>query len=171
MEFGVFTFIISENILTSIKTFMDYEIEPDKYSQLLFTYDKEPNDIREFVMNDKHSLQNKCFYYHNYFPSRFQLQTEKGMVVFIKIEPIFSQERGLYTLKSLQQIFHKHSNWSIYKPSIYNCVYYVYADTLKIAVFSILKISSKRYLFAYHPKYLNKPEVEQIVFELFIKTA
>ena len=38
----------------------------------------------------------------------------------------------------------------------------------KEKAFSILKISANRYLFAYNPKYLEKPEVEQIVFELFI---
>ena len=45
--------------------------------------------------------------------------------------------------------------------------YYIDAST-KENVFSILKISSNRYLFAYQPKYLDKTEVEQIVFELFM---
>jgi hypothetical protein len=56
-------------------------------------------------------------------------------------------------------------NWKNYKTSVYNCVYCIQKEN----AFSILKISSSRYLFAYHPKYLDKTEVEQIVFELFIE--
>ena len=36
MEFGVFTFIISDTIFNSIKKYIDYELNPDKNSRLLF---------------------------------------------------------------------------------------------------------------------------------------
>ena len=167
MEFGVFTFIIPDTIFNSIIKYMDYELNPDKNSQILFTYDNEPDIIKEFDMKTNPKMKKKWYYSHNVFPPSFQFQTKKGLTLFWEDVPSFSQERGVYTLKSLQQIFHKHINWKNYKSSVYNCVYYIHVPTKENA-FSILKISSNRYLFAYHPKYLDKTEVEQIVFELFI---
>jgi hypothetical protein len=177
MEFGVITFIIPDTIFNSMKKYMDYELEPDENSQLLFTYDNEPNVIKEFDMKNiltTSPKMKKMWYYYSsqgrrhVFPERFDFNTEKGLTIFWKDEPVYSQESDVYTLKSLQQIFHKHSHWSNYKTSIYNCVYYIHSPDKK-NVFSILKISSNRYLLAYHPKYLNKTEVEQIVFELFME--
>ena len=180
MEFGVFTFIIPDTIFNSVKKYMNYELELDENSQLLFTYDNEPDIIKEFDMKTKPKM-NKIWYssrqslvlpqmqsaHYQDLPPRFQFPTQKGLTLFLEDTPAFSQERGIYMLKSLNQIFHKHSNWTNYKSSPYNCVYYIH-DPSKENVFSILKISSNRYLFAYHPKYLDKTEVEQIIFELFI---
>lgn len=180
MEFGVFTFIIPDTIFNIVKKYMNYELEPDENSQLLFTYDNEPDIIKEFDMKTNRKMkkiwyssrrdlvlpQMQSFNYQD-FPQRFYFPTQKGWTLFWEDTPVFSQERGAYTLKSLQQIFYKHSNWTNYKSSPYNCVYYI-LDPSKENVFSILKISSNRYLFAYQPKYLNKTEVEQIVFELFM---
>lgn len=180
MEFGVFIFIIPDTIFNSVKKYMNYELEPDENSQLLFTYDNEPDIIKEFDIKTNHKMkkiwyssrqhlvlpQMQSFHYQD-LPQRFRFPTQKGLILFLEDTPVFSQERGAYTLKSLKQIFHKHSNWTNYKSSSYNCVYYIHEPT-KINVFSILKISSNRYLFAYHPTYLNKTEVEQIVFELFM---
>jgi len=179
MEFGVFTFIIQDTIFNSIKKYMDYELEPDKNSQILFTYDNEPDIIKEFDMKTNPKMK-KIWYYSQeihvlpgsfqvqpVFPPSFQFQIKKGLTLFLEDVPAFSQESGAYTLKSLKHIFHKHNNWKNYKSSVYNCVYYIHTPTKENA-FSILKISSTRYLFAYHPKYLDKAEVEQIVFELFI---
>ena len=181
MEFGVFTFIIPDTIFNSVKKYMNYELEPDKNSQLLFTYDNDPDIIKEFDMKTNPKMkktwyssqrplvlpQMQSFYYQD-IPQKFQFQTQKGLTLFLKDTPVFSQERGVYTLKSLTHIFHTHISSKNYKPSVYNCVYYIHTPTKENA-FSILKISSKRYLFAYHPKYLDKPEVEQIIFELFIE--
>jgi hypothetical protein len=181
MEFGVITFIIPDTIFNSMKKYMDYELEPDENSQILFTYDNEPDVIKEFDMKNTTTTtkMKKRWYYsrqrpgfsiesrqRHVFPIRFDFQTEKCGSIFSKDEPVYSQESGLYTLKSLYQIFHKHNNWTNHKSSIYNCVYYIHSPDKK-NVFSILKISTNRYLLAYHPKYLNKIEVEQIVFELF----
>lgn len=181
MEFGVFTFIISDTIFNSVKKYMSFELEPDENSQLLFTYDNEPDIIKEFDMKTNPKMkkygryssqrsivlpQMQSFHYQD-LPQKFQFQTQKGLTLFLEDTPVFSQERGVYTLKSLKHIFHKHINWKNYKSSVYNCVYYILEPTKENA-FSILKISSSRYLFAYDPKYLNKTEVEQIVFELFI---
>ena len=166
MEFGVFTFIIPDTIFNSIKKYMDYELKPDKNSQILFTYDNEPDIIKEFDM--KTNTKMKKMWSHNVFPPSFQFQTKKGLSLFWEDVPAFSQKHGVYTLKSLKHIFHKHINWKNYKSSVYNCVYYIHTPTKENA-FSILKISSSRYLFAYHPKYLDKTEVEQIIFELFIE--
>jgi len=165
MEFGVFTFIIPETIFNSVKKYMNYELEPDENSQLLFTYDNEPDVVKEFDMKTNNKM--KKTWSKNVFPPSFQFQTKKGMTLFLEDRPVFSQESGVYVLKSLKQIFHKHNNWTNYKSSTYNCVYYTHTPS-KENVFSILKISSNRYLFAYHPKYLDKTEVEQIVFELFM---
>jgi hypothetical protein len=169
MEFGVFTFIIQDTIFNSIIKYMDYELKPDKNSQILFTYDNEPDIIKEFDMKTNPKMK-KTWYYseRNPFPPLFQFQTKKGLILFWEDIPEFSQKLNVYTLKSLKQIFHKHSNWTNYKSSVYNCVYYINTPTKENA-FSMLKISSNRYLFAYHPKYLDKTEVEQIVFELFIE--
>jgi len=178
MEFGVFTFIIPDTIFNSVKKYMNYELEPDKNSQILFTYDNEPDIIKEFDMKTNPKMkklwyfsrqplvlpQMQSFHYQD-LPQRFYFQTQKGLTLFLEDVPAFSQERGVYTLKSLKHIFHKHINWNNYKSSAYNCVYCIQKEN----AFSILKISSTRYLFAYHPKYLDKTEVEQIVFELFIK--
>jgi hypothetical protein len=182
MEFGVFTFIIPDTIFNSMKKYMDYELEPDEKSQILFTYDNEPDMVKEFYMKTKHKMKKMWNYSsrplqvlpHQFnfqrkiFPQRFYFQTKKGLILFLEDTPVFSQERGVYTLKSLHQIFHKNINWTNYKSSIYNCVYYIHEST-KTNVFSILKISSNRYLFAYQPKYIDKTEVEQIVFEFFIE--
>ena len=164
MEFGVFTFIIPDTIFNSIIKYMDYELHPDKNSQILFTYDNEPDIIKEFDMKTNPKMEKT--WSHNVFPPSFQFQTKKGLTLFREDVPTFSEERGVYTLKSLKHIFHKHNNWNNYKLSVYNCVYYIHEPTKENA-FSILKISSTRYLFAYHPKYLDKTEAEQIVFELF----
>jgi len=178
MEFGVFTFIIPDTIFNSIKKYMNYELVPDENSQLLFTYDNEPDVIKEFDMKTTPKMkkiwyslhqplvlpQMQSFHYQD-LPQRFYFQTQKGLTLFLEDTPIFSQERGIYTLKSLKHIFHKHINWKNYKTSVYNCVYCIEKEN----AFSILKISSTRYLFAYNPKYLVKTEVEQIVFELFIE--
>jgi hypothetical protein len=165
MEFGVFTFIIPDTFFNSVKKYMDYELEPDKNSQILFTYDNEPDIVKEFDMKTNPKMKKLWYSSHNVFPPSFQFQTKKGLTLFWEDVPTLSQERGVYTLKSLKHIFHKHINWNNYKTSVYNCVYCIENEN----AFSILKISSSRYLFAYHPKYLDKPEVEQIVFELFIK--
>jgi|688.fasta_scaffold269432_1 hypothetical protein len=165
MEFGVFTFIIPNTIFNSVKKYMNYELEPDKNSQILFTYDNEPDIIKEFDMKTNHKMKKMWYSSHNVFPPSFQFQTQKGLTLFWEDVPEFSQERGVYTLKSLKHIFHKHINWKNYKLSVHNCVYCIQKEN----AFSILKISSNRYLFAYHPKYLDKTEVEQIVFELFIE--
>jgi hypothetical protein len=165
MEFGVFTFIIPDTIFNSVKKYMNYELEPDKNSQILFTYDNEPDIIKEFDMKTNTKMKKMWYSSHNVFPPSFQFQTKKGLTLFWEDVPTLSQERGVYTLKSLKHIFHKHINWKNYKTSVYNCVYCIQKEN----GFSILKISSNRYLFAYHPKYLDKTEVEQIVFELFIE--
>jgi hypothetical protein len=167
MEFGVFTFIIPDTIFNSVKKYMNYELEPDKNSQILFTYDNEPDIIKEFDMKTNPNMKKTWYSSHNVFPPAFQFQTKKGLTLFWEDTPAFSQKLGVYTLKSLKHIFHKHINWKNNKKSVYNCVYYIHVPT-KENVFSILKISSNRYLFAYHPEYLDKTEVEQIVFELFI---
>ena len=135
MEFGVITFIIPDTIFNSMKKYMDYELKPDENSQLLFTYDNEPNVIKEFDMKNTTLKMKKTWYYsllrpgfpiesrqRQVFPKRFDFNTEKGDdSIFWKDEPVYSQESCLYTLKSLYQIFHKHSNWTNYKTSIYNC--------------------------------------------------
>jgi len=164
MEFGVFTFIIPDTIFNSIKKYMNYELEPDKNSQILFTYDNEPDIVKEFDMKTNPKMKKMWYSSHNVFPPSFQFQTQKGLTLFWEDVPEFSQERGVYTLKSLKHIFHKHINWKNYKSSVHNSVYCIQKEN----AFSMLKISSNRYLFAYHPKYLDKTEVEQIVFELFI---
>jgi len=165
MEFGVFTFIIPDTIFNSVKKYMNYELEPDKNSQILFTYDNEPDVVKEFDTKINPKMKKMWYSSHNVFPPSFQFQTQKGLTLFWEDVPEFSQERGVYTLKSLKHIFHKHINWKNYKLSVHNCVYCIQKEN----AFSILKISSNRYLFAYHPKYLDKTEVEQIVFELFIE--
>ena len=170
MEFGVFTFIIPDTIFNSIIKYMDYELKPDKNSQILFTYDNEPDIIKEFDMKTNPKMK-KTWYYSQQkpvFPPSFQFQTKKGLTLFWEDVPVFSYELDVYTLKSFKHIFHKHINWKNYKRSVYNCVYYIREPTKENAL-SILKISSNRYLFAYHPKYLDKTEVEQIVFDLFIE--
>lgn len=167
MEFGVFTFIIPNTIFNSVKKYMNYELNPDENSQLLFTYDNEHDIIKEFDMKTNLKMKKIWYSSRNVFPPSFQFQTKKGLALFWEDAPEFSQQLGAYVLKSLKQIFHKHSNWKNYKSSVYNCVYYI-IEPSKENVFSILKISSNRYLFAYHPKYLDKTEVEQIVFELFM---
>lgn len=167
MDFGVFTFIIPDTIFNSVKKYMNYELEPDEKSQILFTYDNDPDIIKEFDMKTNLKMKKMWYSSRNVLPPSFQFQTQKGLTLFWEDRPVFSEECGKYTLKSLQQIFHKHSNFKNYKSSPYNCVYYILEPT-KINVFSILKISSNRHLFAYQPKYLNKTEVEQIVFELFM---
>ena len=170
MEFGVFTFIIPDTFFKSIKKYMNYELVPDENSQLLFAYDNDPDIIKEFEMKSNVKMK-KTWYYSKatqVLPPTFQIQTKTGLTLFWEDAPSFSQERGVYTLKSLNPIFHKHINSSNYKPSVYNCVYYIHVPTKENA-FSMLKINSNRYLFAYHPKYLDKTDVEQIVFELFIE--
>ena len=173
MEFGVFTFIIPDTILNSIKKYMGYDIEPDQNSQLLFTYDDEPNMVKEFDIKTDKKME-KMYYLSRRnlgfpigFPQTFQFQTKKRSTMFFEDTPVFSPERNAYVLKTLKQIFRDHANWSISKPSAHNCVYYIH-DPTKQNAFSILKISFNRYLFAYQPKYLDKPDVEQIVFELFM---
>ena len=166
MEFGVFTFIIPDTIFNSLKKYMDYELEPDKNSQILFTYDNEPDIIKEFDMKTNTKIK-KMWFSSQVFPPIFQFQTEKELRFFFEDTPVYSLGRDKYVLKSLKQIFHKHIHWANYKPSIYNCVYCINEPTKENA-FSILKISSTQYLFAHQPKYLNKTEVEQIVFDLFM---
>jgi hypothetical protein len=168
MKYGVFTFIIPDTIFNNLKKYMDYELEPDQNSQLLFTYDNEPNIVKEFDMKTNNKMKEKSSTRRHGFPQTFQFQIEKGLTLFCEDTPIFLPKRGEYVLKSLKQIFYKNVNFNNCKPSIYNCVYYIHTPTKKNA-FSIVKISFNRYLFAYQPKYLNKTELEQIVFELFIK--
>ena len=50
MEFGVFTFIILDSIFNSMEKYMDYKLVPDENSQILFTYDNEPDMVTEFDM-------------------------------------------------------------------------------------------------------------------------
>jgi hypothetical protein len=169
MEFGTFTFIIPDTIFNSIKKYMDYDLEPDQNSQLLFTYDNEPDMVKEFDIKTPHKMK-KIHYLSRQtklFPQTFQFQTKKWSSLFFEDAPEFSEARGEYVLKTLKQIFHDHVHWTNSKPSIYNCVYYIHTPTKQNA-FSMLKISSNRYLFAYQPKYLDKPDVEQIVFDLFM---
>lgn len=167
MEFGVFTFIIPDTIFNNIKKYIDYEFNPDKNSRLLFTYDNEPDIIKEFDMKNNFKIK-KWFTSQQPFPEIFQFRTKKGLTLFFEDIPEYSQKLNKYVLKSLKPIYYKHVNYNNYKSSIYNCVYYINGSTKKNA-FSILKIGFNRYLFAYQPKYLNKTELEQIVFELFIK--
>ena len=147
---------------------MGYDIEPDQNSQLLFTYDDEPNMVKEFDMKTDKKMEKMYYLSRRYlaFPQTFQFQTKKRSTMFFEDAPEFVEARGKYVLKTLKQIFHHHVNWSISKPSVHNCVYYMYDPTKQHAI-SILKISFNRYLFAYQPKCLDKTEVEQIVFDLF----
>lgn len=168
MEFGTFTFIIPDTFFNSVKKYMDYELEPDQNSQLLFTHDNEPGIVKEFVVKSPPKMKKMyCNTRGQVFPQIFQFQIKKGSTLFFEDTPEFSLTHGEYVLKSLNQLFHGHTNQTNYKPSIYNCVYYI-NDPTKQNVFSILKIGPNRYLFAYEPKYLDKTEVEQIVFDLFI---
>jgi hypothetical protein len=124
MEFGVFTFIIQDTIFNSVKKYMDYELEPDKNSQILFTYDNEPDIIKEFDMKTNPKMKKIWYALQQYqifpqtfniypiFPQSFQFQTKNELTLFWKDIPTFSQERGVYTLKSLKDIFHKHINWN-----------------------------------------------------------
>ena len=128
MDFGVFTFIIPETIFNSVKKYMNYELNPDENSQLLFTYDNEPDIIKEFDMKTNPKMK-KIWYslrrplvlpqmqsiYYQDLPQNFYFPTQKGLTLFLEDTPAFSQERGAYTLKSLNHIFHKHINWKNYK--------------------------------------------------------
>ena len=81
MEFGVFTFIIPDTIFNSVKKYMNYELEPDKNSQILFTYDNEPDIIKEFDMKTNHKMKKMWYSSHNVFPPSFQFQTKKGLTL------------------------------------------------------------------------------------------
>ena len=75
MEFGVFTFIIQDTIFNSIIKYMDYELKPDKNSQILFTYDNEPDIIKEFDMKTNPKMKKTWYYsernlFHHYFSSK-----------------------------------------------------------------------------------------------------
>ena len=79
MEFGVFTFIIQDTIFNSIIKYMDYELKPDKNSQILFTYDNEPDIIKEFDMKTNPKMK-KIWYSLkgvHVFPPSFHFQTKK----------------------------------------------------------------------------------------------
>jgi hypothetical protein len=175
MEFGVFTFIIPDTIFNSVKKYMNYELEPDENSHLLFTYDNDPDMVKEFDMKTNHKMKKMWFSSRRVqaFPETFEFQIEKkeelkfSSSLFFEEIPYFIPGRGHYVLKPLKKIFYKHNHWANSKPSIYNCAYYINTPTKKY-VFSILRISFNRYLFAYNPKYLDKTELEQIVFDLFI---
>ena len=82
MEFGVFTFIIPDTIFNSMKKYMNYELKPDENSKLLFTYDNEPDIIKEFDMKTNPKMKKKWYYSHNVFPPSFQFQTKKGLTLF-----------------------------------------------------------------------------------------
>lgn len=176
MEFGVFTFIFPDTIFNSIKKYMDYEFGPNKNSQILFTYDDEPEVIKDFDMKTNHKMKKMWFSSRRAqaFPETFEFQLEKkeelkfSSSLFFEETPYFIPGRGHYVLKPLKKFFYKHNHFSNYKPSIYNCAYYINTPTKKYA-FSILRIGFNRYLFAYNPKYLDKTELEQIVFDLFIE--
>lgn len=169
MEFGVFTFIVPDTIFNSIKKYTGYELVPDQNSQLLFTYDNEPDIVKEFDIKTDHKMEKMCYSSRriHVFTQTFQLQTKKGPTLFFQDVLEYSPERDAYVLKSLKPIFRYHSQWANSKPSLYNCVYFI-NDPTKQNTFAILKIGSNRYLFAYHPKYLFKHDVEQIIFDLFI---
>lgn len=167
MEFGTFTFIIPDTIFNSVKKYMQYDFAPDTNSQLLFTYDDEPDLVKEFDMKTDHKMKKGFCGRNQFFPPTFQFQTKERLRLFFEDTPAFLKERGVYVLKSLKQIFRDHIHWTNSKPSACNCVYYIH-DPTKQNAFSMLKIGSNRYLFAYQPKYLDKPNVEQIVFDLFM---
>jgi hypothetical protein len=167
MEFGTFTFIIPDTIFNRVKKYMQYDFAPDANSQLLFTYDDEPDVVKEFDMKTDHKMKKRFHGRNQFFAQTFQFQTKEGLTLFFEDTPVFLRERGEYVLKSLKQIFHDHVHCANSKPSVYNCVYCVHDPTKQYA-FSMLKIGSNRYLFAYQPKYLDKHDVEQIVFDFFI---
>lgn len=89
MEFGVFTFIIQDTIFNSIIKYIDYELKPDKNAQLLFTYDNEPDIIKEFDMKTNPKMKKMEYYSHDVFPQSFQFQTNKGVTLFLKDDPDF----------------------------------------------------------------------------------
>jgi len=178
MEFGVFTYIVPDTFINRCKKYTGFEIRVDENSQILFTYDNDPETIKEFAVNldcqvspiykENDPLLLPQFNVNNdAVPRKFYLQTmNKPLKVFYKEPPHYSRERNLYLSLSLRDIFRKHHHWTNCKASIHNCTYYI-IDTFKEYALSMMEIGTNRYLFAYKPKYLEKTEVEQILYELF----
>lgn len=179
MEFGVFTYIVPDTFINRCKKYTGFEIRAEENSQILFTYDNDPETIKEFVSNpdcqvspiykenDQALLLPQFNVNNDAVPRKFYLQTMKQpLKVFYKEPPHYSRERDQYLSLSLLDIFRKHPHWSNSKASTHNCTYYI-IDTIKEYALSMMEMGFNRYLFAYEPKYLEKTEVEQILYELF----
>lgn len=180
MEFGMFTYVVPDTFINRCKKYMECDIRVDENSQILFTYDNDPETIKEFVVNldclvsliykenDPALLLPQFNVNNDAVPRKFYLQTmNKPLKVFYKEAPHYSPERGQYLSLSLRDIFHKHRHWTNCKASVYNCTYYIMDTTKQYAFSMMMQIGTNRYLFAYEPKYLEKTEVEQILYELF----
>ena len=178
MEFGNISIIFSDTNFNNIRTFMGCEFKADHTSKILITYNDNSTDITELDMNFKSIF--KGSYYTSGTPNIIKLIENKnkdkdngenvidGLIfnTLFKDEPLYPIDDSNFIPNSLHNIFNKHFNWFNKKSSYFNCSYYVFKPS-KIYTFSILKIGSSRFLFAYNPIYLNKNMVQNIIFHLF----
>ena len=164
MEFGTITIIIPDTIYYNTILWAGYENIYDINSKIIITYDNDLDFIKELDMTKNYKLD-KVLYCYGPVPKYFTISEN----TFFYDEPKYCNDNiGLKQLKSLYNIFRKHSNYSNYKSSIFNCVFYTHTYTpSKTYTFSLLKKSNNSFLFAYDPKYLNKTDLEKILFTIF----
>jgi hypothetical protein len=166
MEFGTITLIIPDTIYYNTILWAGYENVYDIHSKIIITYDNDPDFVKELDMTKNYKLD-KVLYYYGPVPKYFTISEN----TFFYDEPK-DCDNNIQTckqLKSLYIIFRKHSNYSNHKSSIFNCVFYTHTYIpSKTYTFSLLKKSNNSFIFAYDPNYLNKTDLEKIVYNIFI---
>ena len=166
MEFGTITIIIPDTIYYNTILWAGYENIYDIHSKIIITYDNDPDFVKELDMTKNYKLD-KVLYSYGQVPKYFTIS--KNTFFYDEPKECDDNIEGVKQLKSLYNIFRKHANYSNCKPSIFNCVFYKHTSTpSKTSTFSLLKKSNNSFLFAYDPKYLNKPDLEKILFTIFI---
>lgn len=165
MNFGDITIIHDDTFFPNMYLYFDYEIPANETSKIIISLDNKENDKENiFEINwdkeiEKSTQKPKTIY--NTIP--FYIKIEN--IIFYKKEPYYNGVNKL-VLETLTEIFEHHVNWSLCKSSVYNCIYYILSPSIK-EVFSILKISQKRYIFAYCSDIITIDIIKELIFNIF----
>jgi hypothetical protein len=171
----------TENVFTTLRTWLGYEKYATKESKLIFLFDDgEVYDVEDKLKDFKYKFSPICFgfYYPIYFEKTECEKDEKetktkhnyNRIYFFK-KPLVENKKSRLDFKPLFSSYTKYDH-ALKEPSIYNCIYYCHKSVDKPNIFGIIRIKSSesmpRFQFAYDTEEFTKEEIIYLINYIFL---
>ena len=172
----------TENVFTTLRTWLGYEKSVTKESKLIFLFDDgEVYDVEDKLKDFKYKFSSICmgFYYPFYFEKTEDTEESKTKhhykrIYFFK-KPLLENEKKRLNFNPLFSSYTKF-NHTLKEPSIYNCIYYCHkyllnSTTNEPEIFGLIRIKSTeqmpRFQIAYDSDEFTKEEIIYLIHHIF----